>query len=136
MKRWRILKQRAVNPSPRRLTYNRRDPLNTFFRLNKHTIHFFYNEHTHDFPLYTEAIKFFNHSESMVRIAVRYLTFNVGLETILHFNFCDFCYHFWMFLLCVKFSANLVKISYNNHNDNINDNKDCFSVIQPLKGVY
>ena len=42
-----------------------------YFRLNKHTIHFFYNEHTHDFPLYTEAIKFFNHSESMVRIAVR-----------------------------------------------------------------
>ncbi|XP_023340885.1 protein CLEC16A homolog [Eurytemora carolleeae] len=47
------------------------------FRLNKHTIHFFYNEHTHDFPLYTEAIKFFNHSESMVRIAVRTLTLNV-----------------------------------------------------------
>ncbi|XP_059091774.1 protein CLEC16A homolog isoform X2 [Tigriopus californicus] len=47
------------------------------FRLNKHTIHFFYNEHTNDFPLYTEAIKFFNHSESMVRIAVRTLTLNV-----------------------------------------------------------
>jgi len=47
------------------------------FRLNKHTIHFFYNEHTHDFPLYTEAIKFFNHSESMVRIAVRTLSLNV-----------------------------------------------------------
>jgi len=47
------------------------------FRLNKHTIHFFYNEHTNDFPLYTEAIKFFHHSESMVRIAVRTLTLNV-----------------------------------------------------------
>jgi len=47
------------------------------FRLNKHTIHFFYNEHTNDFPLYTEAIKFFNHSESMVRIAVRTLSLNV-----------------------------------------------------------
>ena len=46
-------------------------------RLNKHTIHFFYNEHTHDFPLYTEAIKFFNHGESMVRIAVRTLSLNV-----------------------------------------------------------
>lgn len=46
-------------------------------KLNSHTIHFFYNEHTHDFPLYTEAIKFFNHSESMVRIAVRTLTLNV-----------------------------------------------------------
>merc|ERR1712079_1398 len=37
----------------------------------------FSNEHTNDFPLYTEAIKFFNHSESMVRIAVRTLTLNV-----------------------------------------------------------
>ncbi|KPI93069.1 Protein CLEC16A [Papilio xuthus] len=34
-------------------------------------------EHTKDFPLYTEAIKFFNHPESMVRIAVRTLTLNV-----------------------------------------------------------
>ena len=47
------------------------------FRLNKHTIHFFYNDNTNDFPLYTEAIKFFNHSESMVRIAVRTITLNV-----------------------------------------------------------
>eukprot|EP01137_Pigoraptor_chileana_P000856 Opistho-2@37669 len=46
-------------------------------RLNTHTIHFFFNEHLHDFPLYTEAIKFFNHHESMVRIAVRTLTLNV-----------------------------------------------------------
>jgi len=35
------------------------------------------SQHTHDFPLYTEAIKFFNNSESMVRIAVRTLTLNV-----------------------------------------------------------
>ena len=34
-------------------------------------------QHKNDFPLYTEAIKFFNHSESMVRIAVRTLTLNV-----------------------------------------------------------
>lgn len=34
-------------------------------------------QHTNDFPLYTEAIKFFNHSESMVRIAVRTLSLNV-----------------------------------------------------------
>ncbi|XP_063234490.1 protein CLEC16A homolog isoform X2 [Bacillus rossius redtenbacheri] len=46
-------------------------------KLNAHTIHFFYNEHTNDFPLYTEAIQFFNHPESMVRIAVRTLTLNV-----------------------------------------------------------
>lgn len=46
-------------------------------KLNSHTIHFFYNEHTNDFPLYTEAIKFFNHPESMVRIAVRTISLNV-----------------------------------------------------------
>ena len=34
-------------------------------------------QHTNDFALYTEAIKFFNHSESMVRIAVRTITLNV-----------------------------------------------------------
>lgn len=45
--------------------------------MNAHTIHFFYNEHTNDFPLYTEAIKFFNHPESMVRIAVRTISLNV-----------------------------------------------------------
>ncbi|KRZ20434.1 Protein CLEC16A [Trichinella pseudospiralis] len=47
------------------------------FKLNVNTVHFFFNEHTLDFPLYTEAIKFFNHAESMVRIAVRTLTLNV-----------------------------------------------------------
>lgn len=46
-------------------------------KLNNHTIHFFYNEYTNDFPLYTEAIKFFNHPESMVRIAVRTISLNV-----------------------------------------------------------
>uniref|UniRef100_A0A0V0G892 Uncharacterized protein n=1 Tax=Triatoma dimidiata TaxID=72491 RepID=A0A0V0G892_TRIDM len=46
-------------------------------KLNSHTIHFFYNDNTNDFPLYTEAIKFFKHPESMVRIAVRTLTLNV-----------------------------------------------------------
>lgn len=30
-----------------------------------------------DFPLYTEAIKFFKHKEVMIRIAVRQLTLNV-----------------------------------------------------------
>ncbi|XP_045575505.1 LOW QUALITY PROTEIN: protein CLEC16A-like [Salmo salar] len=46
-------------------------------KLNNHTVHFFYNEHTNDFALYTEAIKFFNHPESMVRVAVRTITLNV-----------------------------------------------------------
>ncbi|CAF2066643.1 unnamed protein product [Rotaria magnacalcarata] len=46
-------------------------------KLNKHSINFFYNERNNDFPLYVEAIKFFNHPETMVRIAVRTLTLNV-----------------------------------------------------------
>ena len=46
-------------------------------KLNTHTVHFFFNEATKEFPLYTDAIKFFNHSEKMVRIAVRTLTLNV-----------------------------------------------------------
>ncbi len=74
--------------------------------LAQKTIQFFFNERANDFPLYTEAIKvrsfvkqhnaaplararrlsplahasavqFFNHPESMVRIAVRTLTLNV-----------------------------------------------------------
>ncbi|XP_067938113.1 protein CLEC16A-like [Watersipora subatra] len=46
-------------------------------KLDSHTIHFFFNELSLDFPLYTHAIRFFNHSESMVRIAVRTITLNV-----------------------------------------------------------
>ena len=46
-------------------------------KLNMHSIHFFYNERTSEFPLYVEAIKFFDHPEAMVRIAVRTLTLNV-----------------------------------------------------------
>ncbi len=38
---------------------------------------FFFNEAANDFPLYTEGLQFFNHPESMVRIAVRTLTLNV-----------------------------------------------------------
>lgn len=46
-------------------------------KLNPRTIQFFFNELANDFPLYSEAIKFFNHPESMVRVAVRTLTLNV-----------------------------------------------------------
>jgi hypothetical protein len=45
------------------------------------TIQFFFNENAEDegvdFPLYTEALRFFDHSENMVRIATRTLTLNV-----------------------------------------------------------
>ncbi|KAK6101902.1 hypothetical protein QQG55_6390 [Brugia pahangi] len=47
------------------------------FKLNMYTIHFFFNEVNQDFPLYTEAIKFQNHNEAMVRIAVRTTTLNI-----------------------------------------------------------
>eukprot|EP00124_Ichthyophonus_hoferi_P001533 Ihof_evm3s82 gene=Ihof_evmTU3s82 len=45
------------------------------FQLSPSTIYFFLNKG--DFPLYTEAVKFFNHRESMVRIAVRTITLNI-----------------------------------------------------------
>eukprot|EP00026_Physarum_polycephalum_P000473 Phypoly_transcript_00474.p1 GENE.Phypoly_transcript_00474~~Phypoly_transcript_00474.p1 ORF type:complete len:1464 (+),score=272.40 Phypoly_transcript_00474:155-4546(+) len=46
-------------------------------KLDRSTIQFFFNAQENDFPLYTEAIKFFNHEEGMIRIAVRTLTLNV-----------------------------------------------------------
>eukprot|EP00824_Muranothrix_gubernata_P018003 TRINITY_DN36867_c0_g1_i1.p1 TRINITY_DN36867_c0_g1~~TRINITY_DN36867_c0_g1_i1.p1 ORF type:complete len:843 (+),score=178.10 TRINITY_DN36867_c0_g1_i1:123-2651(+) len=46
-------------------------------KLNINTVQFFFNERANDFPLYTEAIKFFNHEEPMIRIAVRTLTLNI-----------------------------------------------------------
>ncbi|KAF9580621.1 hypothetical protein BGW38_002656, partial [Lunasporangiospora selenospora] len=47
------------------------------FKLSKDTIYFFYNEHTKGFPLYFKAVTFYNHEESMIRIAVRVITLNV-----------------------------------------------------------
>ncbi|CAF0812734.1 unnamed protein product [Brachionus calyciflorus] len=46
-------------------------------KLNNHSIHFFFNERVSEFPLYVEALKFFDHPEAMVRIAVRTLSLNV-----------------------------------------------------------
>eukprot|EP00899_Mesostigma_viride_P007445 jgi/Mesvir1/16701/Mv15094-RA.2 len=48
-------------------------------KLNERTVQFFFrkNEDPPSFPLYTEAIKFFKHEESMVRIAVRTLTLKI-----------------------------------------------------------
>lgn len=47
------------------------------FKLNPSTIHFFFNETTEEFPLLTESLKFFDSSESMVRIAVRNIVLNI-----------------------------------------------------------
>ena len=45
--------------------------------LDSNTVHFFFNEHRADFPLFTEALNFHGHKESMVRAAVRTLTLSV-----------------------------------------------------------
>ncbi|VDD76262.1 unnamed protein product [Mesocestoides corti] len=47
------------------------------FRVNEDTINFFYDEAQSSFPLYQRALRFFNHSETMVRIAVRTITLNI-----------------------------------------------------------
>ncbi len=47
------------------------------FRVNEDTINFFYDEAQACFPLYQRALRFFNHSETMVRIAVRTITLNI-----------------------------------------------------------
>jgi protein CLEC16A len=47
-------------------------------RVNADTVHFFFNpQKVPEFPLLTEALKFYNHDDHMVRIAVRTLTLNV-----------------------------------------------------------
>uniref|UniRef100_A0A183BRV1 FPL domain-containing protein n=1 Tax=Globodera pallida TaxID=36090 RepID=A0A183BRV1_GLOPA len=47
------------------------------FKLNPKTVNFFFNENTNEFPLFTASIRFYSHSESMVRIAVRTVTLNI-----------------------------------------------------------
>ncbi|RIA90987.1 hypothetical protein C1645_768612 [Glomus cerebriforme] len=46
-------------------------------KLDSNTLFFFFNERQDDFPLYSEAIKFFNSDESMIRAAVRTVTLNI-----------------------------------------------------------
>eukprot|EP01105_Mastigella_eilhardi_P003300 TRINITY_DN1423_c0_g4_i1.p1 TRINITY_DN1423_c0_g4~~TRINITY_DN1423_c0_g4_i1.p1 ORF type:complete len:871 (+),score=245.44 TRINITY_DN1423_c0_g4_i1:61-2673(+) len=46
-------------------------------KLDVKSLNFFFNEKEQSFPLFTEALKFYNHNESMVRIAVRILTLTV-----------------------------------------------------------
>eukprot|EP00434_Breviolum_minutum_P021630 symbB.v1.2.019091.t1/scaffold1550.1/size112250/1 len=46
-------------------------------RLNQETIKFFFNERSQQFPLFTEAIRFFSHHDQMVRTSVRTLTLRV-----------------------------------------------------------
>ena len=46
-------------------------------QLTQDTIHFFFNDKFNTFPLLSQAIRFFNHKESMVRTSVRTITLNV-----------------------------------------------------------
>eukprot|EP00435_Cladocopium_sp_Y103_P022874 s2284_g5.t1 len=46
-------------------------------RLNQETVKFFFNEHSQQFPLFTEAIRFFSHRDQMVRTSVRNMTLRV-----------------------------------------------------------
>lgn len=46
-------------------------------KLDRDVINFFFNNKANDFPLYSEALKFFKHSDQMIRIAVRTLTLHV-----------------------------------------------------------
>ena len=49
------------------------------FEINaKVLVNFFFNAKAHDFPLYSEALKFFKNEDQMVRIAVRTLTLTAG----------------------------------------------------------
>ncbi|RGB36839.1 hypothetical protein C1646_813754 [Rhizophagus diaphanus] len=46
-------------------------------KLDSNTLFFFFNERHDDFPLYSEAIKFFKSDESMIRASVRTVTLNI-----------------------------------------------------------
>ncbi|KAM7543047.1 hypothetical protein Aperf_G00000003446 [Anoplocephala perfoliata] len=46
-------------------------------RVNNDIMHFFFEETSASFPLYQRALQFFDHSENMVRIAVRTTTLNI-----------------------------------------------------------
>eukprot|EP01027_Heterolobosea_sp_BB2_P007122 GEZU01010629.1.p1 GENE.GEZU01010629.1~~GEZU01010629.1.p1 ORF type:complete len:314 (-),score=95.40 GEZU01010629.1:49-990(-) len=46
-------------------------------KMNRDILQFFFNERKKEFALYAEAIRFFNHEESMIRIAVRTITLNI-----------------------------------------------------------
>ncbi|KAI8836259.1 hypothetical protein BJ741DRAFT_606219 [Chytriomyces cf. hyalinus JEL632] len=46
-------------------------------KLNSNSIHFFFNEHLEDFPLFVEALALFESEERMIRIAARTVTLNV-----------------------------------------------------------
>ncbi|KAJ1969780.1 Protein CL16A [Dispira parvispora] len=46
-------------------------------KLTPDAVPFFFNVKSHDFPLYTSAIRYFDHEDTMIRIAVKSITLNV-----------------------------------------------------------
>ncbi|KAI8852966.1 hypothetical protein BC829DRAFT_414104 [Chytridium lagenaria] len=50
---------------------------NLSVKLNSRTVELLFNEHLDDFPLFSEAVKWYRHEERMIRIAARTITLNV-----------------------------------------------------------
>ena len=46
-------------------------------KLNEETVNFFFNDKFKTFPIYHQAVKFYNHKESMVRTSVRTITLTI-----------------------------------------------------------
>lgn len=46
-------------------------------KLTEETVNFFFNDKFKTFPLYHQAIKLYNHKESMVRTSVRTITLKI-----------------------------------------------------------
>jgi protein CLEC16A len=46
-------------------------------KLNEETVNFFFNDKFKTFPLYHQAVRFYNHRESMVRTSVRTITLTI-----------------------------------------------------------
>jgi len=46
-------------------------------KLNEETVNFFFNDKFKTFPLYHQAIQFYNHKEPMIRTSVRTITLTI-----------------------------------------------------------
>ena len=67
-------------------------------KLNRETVNFFFNDKLKTFPLYSQAIMFFNHKDQLVRTSVQAITlavFNISnpeMQSL--FTVLPFCYYF------------------------------------------
>ena len=53
-------------------------------KLNEETVNFFFNDKFKTFPLYHQAIRFYNHKEPMVRTSVRTITLTIYNSNMIH----------------------------------------------------